>query len=328
MNNKKQKKVIITILIIFVIFALGLIILDKTVLQGENNTPNNPSSKPNDPSKPTNPDDPNRPETELNVTFNLLKDASEFFTISKNINDYLQHIADQNSEAVYNILSKKYTGTNNISASNALIETVPKDNPFSYTATKIYSYDYNDFISVYYVYGEVTTDTSLDPNTKSETVKKYHLVILDSENYVYSITPLKNEEEINQMRNNTKKSTIDYKIAKNSHNTFKFQNISNDTIVSTYYYRYLDKLINDKEEAYEMLNESYKEKRFSDYNKFLNYLDSNLENIVAANVTSYRLVNSFNNIYYVYNTNGDVFVFREKSIMQFEVYLDDKTVTI
>ena len=202
MNNKKQKKVIITILIIFVIFALGLIILDKTVLQGENNTPNNPSSKPNDPSKPTNPDDPNRPETELNVTFNLLKDASEFFTVSKNINDYLQHIADQNSEAVYNILSKKYTGTNN----------------FSYTATKIYSYDYNDFISVYYVYGEVTTDTSLDPNTKSETVKKYHLVILDSENYVYSITPLKNEEEINQMRNNTKKSTIDYKIAKNSHN--------------------------------------------------------------------------------------------------------------
>ncbi len=324
MNNKRTKKVVYTILIIFVILGIILVIVTRGSSASDPKkptTPGNPSTTPG-----TNPDNPdgNKEEGSTPITPKILKDASEFFTIQNIITTYLNYIQEGDTTAVYNLLSRTYTSTHNLNTSNCLVENIPYES-YTYKATKINYYELNDDITVYFVIGEAKEDL-FESSYNSKTI--YHLVTIDLSNFTSSITPLKDVTEYNNALTKTKTSDLTSNITKNSYNTFKFQNVSTDTLVSTYYYYYLDKLLHDPKSAYELLNKEYREKRFKTYELFTTYLNENISSLGEATIASYRYKEGTTNTYYITNSKGDTLIFRDRGIMQLEVYLDEVTIKL
>ena len=78
------------------------------------------------------------------------------------------------------------------------------------------------------------------------------------------------------------------------------------------------------------MNKDYREKRFNNYDNFLSYLDNNVtEYTYSLGIDKYS-VSSINGkkVYNVIANNKNQFIFKENSIMNYEVYLDDYTVEI
>lgn len=113
-------------------------------------------------------------------------------------------------------------------------------------------------------------------------------------------------------------------------NEINYLYISTEDVIKKYYNDYKNILINNKEEAYNLLNKDYREKRFKNYDNFLNYVDSNLsDSIYSLSIDKYSVTNiSAKKVYNVIDNNKNQFIFKENSIMNYEVYLDDFTVEI
>ncbi len=83
----------------------------------------------------------------------------------------------------------------------------------------------------------------------------------------------------------------------------------------------------DQKKAYDLLDKKYKEKKFGSFNEFSNYIkdlrNSNLKMKRYVKYTKNKYV-----IYKIYDRNGNVFIFKTNGIMQYKVYLDEKTVEI
>lgn len=113
-------------------------------------------------------------------------------------------------------------------------------------------------------------------------------------------------------------------------NEINYLYISTEDVIRKYFNDYKNILINNKEEAYNLLNKDYRQKRFKNYDNFLNYVDSNLsDSIYSLSIDKYSLTNiSAKKVYNVIDNNKNQFIFKENSIMNYEVYLDDFTVEI
>ncbi len=113
-------------------------------------------------------------------------------------------------------------------------------------------------------------------------------------------------------------------------NEINYLYISTEDVIRKYFNDYKNILINNKEEAYNLLNKDYREKRFNNYDNFLSYLDNNVtEYTYSLGIDKYS-VSSINGkkVYNVIANNKNQFIFKENSIMNYEVYLDDYTVEI
>ena len=113
-------------------------------------------------------------------------------------------------------------------------------------------------------------------------------------------------------------------------NEINYLYISTEDVIRKYFNDYKNILINNKEEAYNLLNKDYREKRFNNYNNFLSYLDKNVtEYTYSLAIDKYSVSSvSGKKIYNVVANNKNQFIFKENSIMNYEVYLDDYTVEI
>ncbi len=113
-------------------------------------------------------------------------------------------------------------------------------------------------------------------------------------------------------------------------NEINYLYISTEDVIRKYFNDYKNILINNKEEAYNLLNKDYREKRFNNYDNFLSYLDNNVtEYTYSLGIDKYS-VSSINGkkVYNVIANNKNQFIFKENSIMNYEVYLDNYTVEI
>ena len=113
-------------------------------------------------------------------------------------------------------------------------------------------------------------------------------------------------------------------------NEINYLYISTEDVIRKYFNDYKNILINNKEEAYNLLNKDYREKRFNNYDNFLSYLDNNVtEYTYSLGIDKYS-VSSINGkkVYNVIANNKNQFIFKENTIMNYEVYLDDYTVEI
>ena len=103
--------------------------------------------------------------------------------------------------------------------------------------------------------------------------------------------------------------------------------VSEEDMAKIYLNDYIFKMFSNPEEAYKLLDEEYREKKFGSYDNFkkhiysLNYSSFNMDRYFIKTKRSY-------NIYGVYDTNDNLFIFKTKGVMQYKVYLDDYTVEI
>ena len=106
--------------------------------------------------------------------------------------------------------------------------------------------------------------------------------------------------------------------------------INDEKVADIYLNEYKSYMINDVEKAYNMLNKEYREKKFKTLDKFEEYLKNYLTiEVINSNIDKYdiKTING-NKIFNIYDNNENHYIIKEKSIMNYEIYLDDYTVNI
>ena len=105
--------------------------------------------------------------------------------------------------------------------------------------------------------------------------------------------------------------------------------VTEEEMADKYLNDYKNILINDKMEAYNLLNKEYREKKFGSFEKFSEYVDNLYsDTFYSLYVKEYGVSYEGGKYFYIKANNGNTYIFREKSIMNYEVYLDNYTVEI
>ena len=102
--------------------------------------------------------------------------------------------------------------------------------------------------------------------------------------------------------------------------------ISDDDMARIYLNDYINSIMKNIQDSYYLLDEEYRNSKFGNVDNYINYIN-NLK--LYNNVDRYYKKTSNGYIIYgVYDVNGNYFVFKTKGVMQYSVYLDDKTIEI
>lgn len=143
---------------------------------------------------------------------------------------------------------------------------------------------------------------------------------------VSSIVLLKNKDII---ANNKLHSVGDY-ITKYEANEYLPVMINNEDIVKIYLNNYKNNILTDISAAYNLLNKEYREKKFGNIDKFKEYIKNFISlSTYTMEVDKYSISSvGGDKLFNIYDKSGNQYIIREKSIMDYEVYLDEYTVSI
>lgn len=125
--------------------------------------------------------------------------------------------------------------------------------------------------------------------------------------------------------------TENYEYLKNyKSNEFLPVYVTEEDMVKKYLNDYKNNMLFNVDDAFNSLNKEYREKRFGDLNGYKKYLESILSlSIYSTEVEKYSVTNiGGNKLFNIYDKSGNQYLIKELSIMNYEVYLDEYTVTI
>lgn len=123
----------------------------------------------------------------------------------------------------------------------------------------------------------------------------------------------------------------DYTYLKNySSNEYVPVYVTEEDMVKKYLNDYKNNMLSDVEEAYNNLNKEYSEKRFGSLDKYKEYVNNFITiSTYSMEVDKYSVSSmSGDKVFNIYDKSGNQYIIREKSIMNYEVYLDEYTVVI
>lgn len=231
---------------------------------------------------------------------------------------------NNSKELILNILDEEYIKFKNISKEN-ISQKIPQIKTSIINITNMYISQQKVNIDLYFVQGTLREKSS-------GKITKFELMIkLDKKNRTFSVfledyyrTEFKEfpvEKEI------VLKDIED--IEKNEDNIFSYESISEEEYVKDLISKYKEEALYNTELAYEHLHEEYRNKRFKTKDGFKKYIDSNIANIVKLNLSSYKKTARDDYIQYICkDQNGKYYIFREKSVMNYELILDTYTIEL
>lgn len=298
--------ILIVIISILCIICLGILkILDKE----EGNTVNNEIVEVQDTL---------RPDETVQEEYSIEKErnATRFFTVQDCIQTYIDAINNNDAQAILNKLSTTYKEDNSIHESN-ISNLINLYNGNTFTAKEMEILR-GDRIFQYRVYGYLTNDQGRQ--------YMYLKVKTDKNNRTFEIEPYIGEEYTSLEDIPLEEANID-EIAKNDNNTFSYRDISKEEISRIYQRYYTNLEIERPEEAYEMLDVSYRQERFPIIDDFKMYVEENREAIEQASLSGYS-VNNEDNItkYVIRDSYNNQYIIEEESIMNFTIQLDSYTI--
>lgn len=130
---------------------------------------------------------------------------------------------------------------------------------------------------------------------------------------------------------NNKEEVIEYEYLKNyKSNEFVNLYVTEEDMVKKYLNEYRNNMIYNIEDAYNSLNRSYRSIRFGTLDGYKKYVESILNSsMFSMEVDRYSVsrINGYK-VYNIYDKSGHQYLFKELSIMNYEVYLDENTVVI
>ena len=88
-------------------------------------------------------------------------------------------------------------------------------------------------------------------------------------------------------------------------------------------------MLYNTEQAYSLLNETYRNNKFGDYTKFASYVNTNREKFETANIEGYE-INEFDGVreYVCIDQYDRYYIFSERNVSSFDVVLDTFTVDL
>jgi len=136
-----------------------------------------------------------------------------------------------------------------------------------------------------------------------------------------------------QMKINNSESILDNRFVEITHynaNEYIPVYMTEEDVMKKYLNDFKNLMINDTEEAYYLLNEIYRNMKFKDINEFIEYVND-LKSLSLYNLSvdkyNVKVVNG-KKFFDIYGTDGNRYIIKEISIMNYEVYLDNYTVEI
>ena len=243
-------------------------------------------------------------------TLKPVEEYNTYFSVTNYMNSYISYLSNNDSEAIYSMLSSEYIYKNNINQNNVLdiVKTYNQDAIISLKITSIDEIEIKNNKYIYYIKGKILKSTF----TKEEVIDDNYNVLLfaDYSNLTETVYPLDNDN-YEKIINNTK----DINISKNEYNKIKSSSLINtETICVLYLSDYIYKLGNDIEEAYKILDNEMKNK-YQSINEFKTYIETNKNKITtkADNFTKNG------KDYIVIDNNNNTYTFTEQSVMNYKV---------
>lgn len=322
---KRKESLILIILIIIVIIIIGLIVL--IINLNNNQQPEDISLSTGD--EIINPDlEGTYGEVIYNNELSNIITRYDYYNVKycaeqyqEAINELLNNNNDENKSRLYQMLDEQY-----INASNILEDNV--DNLIAnYQQSEIYidqilSTQLSDAVKAYVVKGKTIVN-----NSRNDCVL---IIKLDFLNNTFSVYPY--EFCVERGYNNTETGgnlniqNVD-SIAKNNSNVYEDQSTSVESIAFSYYDKLKADFLYDPEYLFSILDEEYRDKRFENYEDFLNYINLNRELISKAAISQYsREYNDGYVQYLVVDTYNNHYLFNETSVLNYTVLLDDYTI--
>lgn len=255
------------------------------------------------------------------------ENRSDCFTVVRLVNEYMDCLANGESQELINITSSEYIKEDNISVNNII--TKVKDDFIQYS--KNYEIILSD---IYVAEAEVNFQTyfinllyyNKDNNQRYATKL---MVQLDNANGAYQIMPYKymQKKGYDKLTLNDKFEAKSLEIENKKDNVYELVAISKDSMAERYFNLYSTYLECDKEASYYLLDKEYREKRFGTVQEYVKYVTENeLENAI---ISKYQVINYDNYTQYVcVDSNGRYYIFNENSVMNFNLILDTYTIDI
>lgn len=243
-----------------------------------------------------------------------LEDVSEyntFFNIVSEVNKYLSYSGENNSEALYELLSKDYVKENNINLSNILnkLELYPTNSSIKVSSIKYVKIKSN---YSYYVTGKIIQNNYDNSRVVNE---KFQIIVNnDFNNRTFSIHPI-DDNKYEKIINNFKKINI----VPNRYNIiFNSELITKEQICVMYLSDYVNRLNEDINNSYSLLSDKAKE-QFPNVESYITYINSIRENITTvADKCAMEEVNN-QRVYHIIDNKGNSFNFYEEKILNYKV---------
>ncbi|HIQ94806.1 TPA: hypothetical protein IAB29_06730 [Candidatus Ventrenecus stercoripullorum] len=244
------------------------------------------------------------------LSMSLVDEYSTFFALSRDVNQYFTYVREANSEAVYSMLYSRYIDENQLTESNVL-DTVTLENPDQYFQAKnIYYQEFNGNY-LYLVEGVLIVNEFENNVVINDDYQIF--VIADYNTFSFAVYPILNTEEITNPLVEDRIS-----IPVNNYNKLLTTGvISSEYVCNLYYSNFISQVFENVGETYDLLSSSFKNQY--NINSYTSYMSERLS-FISTEVSNCDVhLENEKRVYTVTDTNSNQFVFREKSIMNYEV---------
>lgn len=335
-NNMKRGVLILIILCLIAIVAIGIVLvyLSKNKEEvGKNKIQTNTNTDSENIEKVLEPPEESIPE-EMNLNKEIHKEdkTNVYFTVEKNIKNYITYLRVNNQNAI-----------NALSNGVSIFNTNGLSNNTTLSIKEMYSVD-NDNGRAFFIRLNLS-------NNGDYTI----LLAEDFINGTFGIASITNDEYNATIAG---KSSIDYTkhidIPKNEYNAIQYVNLSNSEIAERYLKSYIQKARYSPEEAYNSLDEVYRNTRFGSFENFKTYLAdkadelATLDNTAIKSASEFATAEEYTN--YINNLNikglekfdkytdgdieylvcvdayGNYYIFKISHVMEYKLMLDSYTI--
>lgn len=299
--NNGQKKMLIIIGIVLLITSIFAVILSFKTFNNEET----PSNKPNN-------NETGNENSGLEIGYEIaeLKNEKLFFNIQNTINKYYINLSNKNIEEIYKVLEEDYKKENGITKNNLTNKIYSNYETVNYVVTEIY---YNKFsvITYYFVSGYLFNATMMSDSYDYNAKTNFILITKDDE---YVLKPLEDNIDIKKYAENYNIKDIEI----NSNEELDKINVTEKNKLTIYINEFLNLLYLDTQRAYNMLDETTK-------NKYLNYSDFEMQidsiyNSISSNIFAYSIVENKNNIIYkIKDKSQNTILITEYNVMNYKI---------
>lgn len=215
------------------------------------------------------------------------------------------------------LMSDRYKKNQNVDNSSILSKIKMQKESEMLTLTQIEKLSEGK-VNSYLAYGFTS-------NNKNEFIRDICFIVnLDYGNKTFSIEQLSESVDAKDI---TAESIEN--IEKNSYNKFVDEEIKITNVVNRYINDFKTMMLVKPESAYEFLDKEYREKRFGNYDKFKEYLNSNKDEIQTLSAEKYKTnYNDGSKEYIILDKNGKYYRFCEDSALNYTVMLDTYTIDL
>ncbi len=230
-------------------------------------------------------------------------------------------------EAIKGVLDKQYTSEITINDNNIISECDKYKQKGDYSENITYNVKIEKMLMKRLEENILITLVYAKINDESFNV----ILKLDNQSNSYSIFL---EDYLNKHNYNENMKKEDIKINSdsikaNGYNKYIKINTAETYVITQYFSELKTKMINKTQEAYELLDKDYREKKYGGYDNFKRYVENNKNTIAYANIKNYQ-ENEYDDIkeYVCIDDNGEYYIFLEETAGNYRVVLDTYTINI